>query len=170
MKSQFWWKLLFLTTLVQMLFTLGIAFGFDVPADITNEHAQSGFEAFTRAIVTGDYWACVGPALLIVVWAVKKWDQDIPRIGPAVSKFMDNPLVSYATPFVLSMGAGLSTSLAAGIPFKEALPATFKIAMEAITLYVGGKKFAEQRAAGQAAAAAVVDGGKAAAVEELKKP
>ncbi len=173
MKTLLWWKLLLFSTLLQLVFTIGVALGADaavIGEVVSNAQAQNAFGQFAQNVIRGEWWPALGPALVCVVWAVKKWDQDIPKVGPAISKFMDNPVVSYLTPFVLSMGAGLGTSLGAGIPIKEALPAVFKIAMEAVVLYVGGKKLIEQKAAGAAAVAVVADGGKAAAIEELKKP
>jgi hypothetical protein len=144
MKTEAWWKLLFVVTLVQILFTVGLAFGFDTPAGVTDAQAQSALQLFVQNFVKGAWWPCLGPALVVAVWVFKKYDQNIPKYGAAISKFMDQPVVSFVLPFAFSAAAAFGTSMAAGMSFQEAAEPVAKIATEAITLFVGGKKVMEQ--------------------------
>lgn len=147
------------------------AWAFDAPSPAlpaTDAEALGLVGSVSDNIIKGDFWPVLGPLVVLAVWLFKKFDQDIPKVGPAISKFMDQPVVSFSLPFVFSAAGGLGTAMAAGLPAKQTLAIVMKVAMEATVLYVGGKKAAEQKNAGQAEAATVTD--KASAVEELKKP
>lgn len=139
-----------------------------LPADdaAALDTARLVFEQVTK----GQWWPALGPIVVLAVFALKKWDYLIPKVGPAIDKFMDQPVVSFLLPFGLSAVGGFGTAIAAGQRPVEAVGTMFKVAMEAIVLYVGAKKVQEQAAAGLMAANAVAAGGKPAAIEELKKP
>lgn len=165
MKASVW--LFFLLSVFSVAFAFSTGAGAD--GNVTDQQAIDVFGAMWDAIKNGQYWLLIGPVVVLLVWLVKKFDQDIPKVGPAVSKFMDQPVVSFALPFLFSAAGGLGNAIAVGQSPKEAVGTIFKIAMEATVIYVGGKKIAEQkRLAGETAAAAVTD--KASAIEELKKP
>lgn len=133
----------------------------------TDDQALNVFGALWGFIVEKKYAAAIGPGLTLAVWALRKWDQDIPKIGPKISEFLDKPLVSFLLPTVLAAVGGFATSLATGHSFMDALGAVYAAASSAITTYIGIKKLGEQMNAGKAAADAVVT--KADAIAELKK-
>lgn len=151
-----------------ILFAAGIAFAQE-PAPGSAEPDLVGLlAAVLKAVENGEWWLAAGPALTLAVMALRRWDQDIPRIGPSLSKFMDQPAVSFVLPSVLSGLTGLFGALATGTPIGAALLAALKVSMAAIVTYVGAKKVAEQAKGAGAAEAAKVDSGQAA-VDVLNK-
>ncbi len=161
----FFWMFFLLTAFFSVAFAQAPG---AVDGNVTDQQAIGLIGKIWENVAKGQYWPLIGPIVVLLVWLVKKFDQDIPKIGPALSKFMDQPVVSFALPFVFAAAGGLGNAIAVGQSPKEAVGTIFKIAMEAIVIYVGGKKIAEQKeAAGAAEAAKVTD--KASAIEELKK-
>lgn len=143
MKMKVWfWTLVFATA----------AWAFDIPSPTlpTSDAEAVGLAgSISDNVFRGDFWPVLGPLVVLAVWLFKKFDQDIPKVGPAISKFMDQPVVSFSLPFVFSAAGGFGTAMAAGLPVKQALALVMKVAMEATVLYVGGKKAAEQKSAGK---------------------
>lgn len=158
-------------TLMVLAFALlaGTAFAQEAaPAAASDVDVLGLLAKLLDAVENGNWWLAAGPALTLAVLGLKKFDQDIPRVGPAVSRFMDQPAVSFVLPTVLSGATGLFGSLATGLPIGPALLAALKVSMSAIFTYVGAKKVAEQaKAAGDAAAAKVET--KASAVDVINK-
>lgn len=134
----------------------------------TDSEAVDLAKGLWRFMVEKNYGAALGPLLTLMVWALRKWDLNIPKVGPAIDAFLNKPFVAFLTPVVLSALGGFGTALAAGKPASQALLAIVAAATSAITTYVGLQKATEAVQAGKVAAAAVST--KAQAVEELKKP
>ncbi len=124
-----------------------------------------------EGVEKGQWWIAVGPLLALAIFGMKKF---IAPRWPALSAFLEKPVVAFATPFVLSFLGGTANTLATvGIPGKEQLIALFasalKVAVTAVATYVGAKKIVEQKEiATEKAAAAITD--KQSAVDELNKP
>lgn len=126
------------------------------------------FKALLNGVETGNWWLAAGPLLTLAVMALRKFDQNIPKVGPAISAFMDQPIVSFLLPIVLSAITGLLSALGTGMPIGPALVTAIKVAGVSIMTFVGGKKFIEQvNGAGDKAAAAVTSG--PAAVDVINK-
>lgn len=133
------------------------------------------------SIVNGKGWAGAGTIVAAFVYFLKKYDVKIPKVGAAIDRFLDQPIVSFALPLVVALVGGFGTAIAAaqahGVPVKDALlPALFgalKVTGSAAFQFLLVKNAAEQKAhaaeAGQAAATAA-SASKASAIEELKKP
>lgn len=146
----------------------GLAFAFGGDATLTDDQAVGVAQQAWQLIVNKNYALALGPVVALLVFGLKKYDVKIPKYGPAIDKFLDQPFVSFLLPTVVAAAGGAGTALAAGKPMMDVLGAVFEASMSAVFTYVGLKKAGEQRAAGAAAAAEVTD--KAAAIEELKKP
>lgn len=133
------------------------------------------------SIVNGKGWAGAGTLVAAFVYFLKKYDVKIPKIGAALDKFLDQPIVSFALPLVVSLVGGFGTAVAhaqtTGTSFGDAaLPALWgalKVTGAATFQFLLVKNAAEQKAkaadAGEAAAAAA-GASKASAIDELKKP
>jgi hypothetical protein len=119
-------------------------------------------------IVSKNYAAAFGPALTLIVWALKKWDTKIPKIGPAIDVFLNRPFVSFLLPTAISAIAGIGSALYMHQPLSAALGSVLSMSSSAIMTYIGLKKLTEATTAGDAAAAKVTD--LKSAIEEIKKP
>jgi hypothetical protein len=125
-------------------------------------------KALLENVEHGNWWLAAGPALTLVVLGLRAWDTHIPKVGPAIDAFFNQPIVAFLLPVVLSALTGLFSALGTGMPVGPALLAALKVAGTAITVYVGGKKLLEQaQGAGAAAAAGVTSG--PAAVDAINK-
>ena len=133
----------------------------------TDAEASALAKALWGFAVEKNYAAAFAPLIVLLVWALKKWDVKIPKVGPAIDAFLDKPLVSFLLPVLASAIGGFGTALFSGKPFTEALMAVVAAASSAIATFIGIKKVAEAVEAGKAAADTVVS--KADAVAELKK-
>lgn len=145
---------------------------------LTDETAMG---ALYDSIVNGRGWAGAGTAVAAFVFLLKKYDVRIPKVGAAIDRFLDQPMVSFALPLVVSLVGAFGTSIAhaqsTGMSLKDAvLPALFgalKVTGAATFQFLLVKNAAEQKAqaaeAGASAAAAASES-KSAAIEELKKP
>lgn len=133
------------------------------------------------SIVNGKGWAAAGTVVAALVYFLRKYDTKIPKVGPQIDAFLNQPLVAFALPLVVSFfgaaGTGLAASEKTGLSLKASLlPALFgalKVTGSAAFQFLLAKNASEQLAGAQASgdAAAVVAGAtKAAAIEELKKP
>lgn len=169
------WLVLCCAFIVQAVFTL--AFAFDVaplPVGLptSDQEVLKIIEAIWQFIVEKKYGAAIGPAVMVFVWGLKKWDLKIftflklPAAGAAVDKFLDQPFVSFLLPTVVAGIGGFANALITGHSFVDALSSIWAASTTAITTYVGLKKVEEQWAAGEKAAVAVDT--KAEAVEALK--
>ncbi len=174
MKTTTLWALLFWAMLMQTVFSVAYALDLHPVLPGTDADAAKLAETVWNFIVTKQYGAAVGPALMLSVWGLKKWDLAIfnfiklPKAGEAVDKFLDRPFVSWLLPTAISAVAAFVTALLSGHSFAAAFGAVWAASSTAIAAYVGIKKFDEQFLAGEKAAAAVDS--KAAAVDELKRP
>lgn len=113
----------------------------------------------------GHWGLVVSVVLVLIVSLVRRFGRNIPKVGP----LLDHPIVAWALPTVASVGGALVTSLVAGSTVSVGLVLSAIVTgLTSNALYVGGKKVAEAREAGQAAAAEVTD--KAAAVTVLRGP
>ncbi len=108
-----------------------------------------------NAFVTKQYAAAFGPALTLIVWMLRKWDLKIPKIGPAIDKFLNIPFVAFLLPTVIASAAGFATALSQHQPWTAAIGAIFATASSAIVTYVGLNKAAESIVQGVDAAKAV---------------
>lgn len=133
------------------------------------------------SIVNGKGWAGAGTIVAALVFFLKKYDVRIPKIGPALDRFLDQPVVSFALPLVVSLvgafGTAIAHSQSTGTPFGDAaLPALWgalKVTGAATFQFLLVKNAAEQKAKAHeagVAAATVASASKAAAIDELKKP
>jgi hypothetical protein len=118
-------------------------------------------------LVAKNYAAALGPVLTLIVWALRKYDLKIPKYGPAIDGFLNQPVVAFLLPTVISGLGGFATALAAHQPFTDALFAVLQASGSAIVTYIGLNKVAEQIAAGKVAADTVQT--KQDAIRELKK-
>lgn len=148
---------------------VGLAWGFDAPAVPADGPQAMGLaESLWKLIVDKNYALALGPGIALIVFALRKWDKNIPKVGPQIDAFLNQPFVAFLLPTLVSAAGGAGTAIAAHKPFVDVLGAVFEASMSAVFAYVGLKKAGEQRDAGVAAAAAVDT--KTAAIEELKKP
>lgn len=152
------------------------AWAFDVPATLptTDQQGLGALGTGWQFIVEKKYAAALGPILMGLTWALKKYDLvvfnalKLPKVATAIDTFLDKPFVSFLLPITISAIGGFVTALATGHSVTDALGAIWASSSTAISAYVGLKKIGEQLDAGKAEAATVTD--KASAVEELKKP
>lgn len=126
-------------------------------------------KAMLDGVQSGNWWLAAGPALTLVVWVLRKYDLLIPKVGPAIDGFLNQPLVAFALPVVLSALTGLFSALGTGQPIGPALLAAVKVAGAAMMTFLLAKNVSEQAdRAGAKAAAAVTSG--PAAVDVINKP
>lgn len=149
------------------------------PVGITTD--QQAAELAWDSVVNGKGWAGAGTVVAVLVYFLKKYDVRIPKIGPAIDKFLDQPIVSFALPLVVAFtgaaGTAIAHSTSTGTSLKDAaLPAIWgalKVTGSATMQFLLAKNLVEQKEkaaeAGQAAAAAA-GATKASAIDELKKP
>lgn len=167
MKAKWFWISLLCITCVQAVFSL--AFAFTTPGIPTSDEQAFGLvDSLWKVLVDKNWAMAAGPALALIVFALRKWDTKIPKYGAQIDAFLNKPFVAFLLPTIVSAAGGLGTALAAGKPPLDALKAVFEASMSAVFSYVGLKKLAEQQTVGKEAAAAVDS--KAAAIDELKKP
>jgi hypothetical protein len=102
----------------------------------------------------GNGWLAAGPALTLVVWALRKYDLAIPVIGPKLDAFLNQPLVAFLLPAVLSALTGLFGALAQHLPIGAALLTALKVAGTSAFTFLLAKNAAEQVKGAQAAGAA----------------
>lgn len=119
-------------------------------------------------IVAKNYAALFGPGLTLLVWALRKWDLKIPKIGPAIDAFLNQPFVAFLVPTVISAVAGFASALYLHQPLSAALGSIWAMSSSAIATYIGLKKLTEANTAGGVAAEKVTD--LKSAITELKKP
>lgn len=93
-------------------------------------------------IVTKDYAAAMGPGVALAVWALRKYDLKIPKIGPAIDKFLNIPFVMYLLPSVVSGLAAVLTAAVGHEPLKAAVLPALQAAMSAVFTYTGLKNLA----------------------------
>lgn len=96
------------------------------------------------AVQNGNGWLAAGPALTLVVFLLRKYDTKIPKIGPAIDKFLNQPLVAFLLPVGLSAITGLFSALATGSPIVPALLTALKVAGAAVLTFLMAKNAAEQ--------------------------
>jgi hypothetical protein len=160
------WKLLFAVTLAQVAFAaVALAQAAGVP--LTDNQAGDTAQQFWNLVVNKNYALALGPGITLLVWALRKWDKNIPKVGPAIDAFLNQPFVAFLLPTVIAAAGGAGTALAAHKPAVDVLGAIFQAAMSAVFAYVGAKKLGEQVHAGDAGAAAVDS--KQAAIDAMKK-
>ncbi len=110
----------------------------------------------TRKGTQGFWWLVVAVALRIVVGLVRWLGRKIPgKVGAAVAKVVDHPVVAYVLPFVLSIVGGMATAAAGGQPVfsLDLVNTAITVGTGAIGIYVGEKKIKEAMGKGVAAAA-----------------
>jgi len=96
------------------------------------------------AVHNGNGWLAAGPALSLVVWALMKYDKSIPKVGPAIDGFLNQPLVAFMLPAVLSAATGLFGALAQHQAIGPAMLTSLKVAALAAFTFLGLKNAAEQ--------------------------
>lgn len=111
-------------------------------------------QAIFDGVHNGNGWMVAGPALTLVVWALRKYDTLIPIIGPKVDAFLNQPLVAFLLPAVLSALTGLFGSLAQGLPLLPSMLTALKVAGAAAFTFLAAKNAAEQVKGAQAAGSA----------------
>lgn len=126
------------------------------------------FKSLWSFAVEKNWAAAFGPLITLLVWALRKWDEKIPKVGPAIDRFLNLPFVAFLLPTAVSAIGGFGTALLAGQPIQAALAAVWAAASSAIATYIGLKKIDESLKAGAAEAKKVET--KADAISELKKP
>jgi hypothetical protein len=108
------------------------------------------------AVHNGNGWLAAGPTLTLVVFLIRKYDTKIPKVGPALDAFLNEPLVAFMLPAVLSAAVGLFGALGQHLPVGPALLTALKVAGTAAFTFLLAKNTAEQingaQAAGTAAA------------------
>lgn len=167
------WVMLVNTTVFAVAMWAGLAFAdagmaaFTAPGLLTDDQAGQSAQQVWNLLVNKNYALALGPGLALFIWALRKYDQNIPKVGAKIDAFLNQPFVAFLLPTIVSAAGGAGTALAAGKPFVEVLGAVFQASMSAVFAYVGLKKLGEQREAGQAAAAEVKT--KQDAIDELKK-
>lgn len=169
MKAKAFWITCLFAFSLQAFFT--VAFALDLPAltpPVDDQTAVGVAQQIWQLVVNKQYALALGPVVALIVFALRKWDKNIPKIGPQVDAFLNQPIVAFLLPTVVAAAGGLGTALAAGKPPIDAVGSVFEAAMGAVFTYVGIKKVAEQKAAGDDASAAITD--KQKAVEEITKP
>lgn len=152
-------RLSFVVALGCFLFA-GVAFAFTVPdggAPPGDIDVFAMLKLILDAVENGNWWLAAGPALTLAVFFLRKYDTKIPKIGPAIDRFLNQPLVAFALPVVLSALTGLFSALATGTPVVPALLAALKVAGTAVMTFLLAKNAAEQVKGAKA------DGAKAAA-------
>ena len=147
--------------ILTILFAAGLALAEVGPDTLNlNEPNSDTFKELYHAVVSGNWWLAMGPAVTALVFFLKKYDVKIPKVGPAIDSFLDKPVVSFALPFLVSAVGGFGTAMATGLPLVSALGAAGKVAMAAVVTYIGLKKAAESmKPAVDAGAAAAKDPG-----------
>jgi hypothetical protein len=122
-----------------------------------------------EAVSAKNYWLLAGAGISLAVAVLRAVAAKFPKL----EAFIEQPVVTYALPIVLSFALGLASLALAGPVTQAGLVAlaftSLKVAFTAIAGYVGIKKVAEQQAQAKVAAAAAVPDVKAA-VQELNKP
>lgn len=149
-----------------MTFGASVAWA-QVASNVTPDDPNALVQQIWGFFVTKNYAAAFGPVLTLLVWALRKYDLKIPKYGPQIDAFLNQPLVAFLLPTLISALGGFVTALAAHQPLSAALSAVFQASGSAIVTYIGLKKVGEQIDAGKAAADAVVT--KQQAIAELKK-
>jgi hypothetical protein len=127
------------------------AAGAPAPADVD---PMQLLQAIFDGVHNGNGWLAAGPALALVVWALRKYDTKIPVIGPKVDAFLNQPLVAFLLPAVLSAAMGLFGALAQHLPIGAALLTALKVAGAAAFTFLAAKNAAEQVKGAQVAGAA----------------
>lgn len=150
MKAKTFWVVLFFVTALQALSSLAFAFDLPgapaVPAD--SQGANDLAQQIWQLVVTKQYALALGPVVALIVFGLRKYDLQIPKYGPAIDKLLNQPLVAFLLPTVVSAAGGMGTALAAHKPVADVLAAVFQASMSAVFAYVGLKKIGEQKAAG----------------------
>lgn len=134
----------------------------------TDDEAVALFRSLWSFAVEKNWASAFGPLITLIVWALRKWDEKIPKVGPAIDQFLNRPFVAFLLPTVVSAIGGFGTALLAGQPIQAALVAVWSAASSAIATYIGLKKIDESLKAGAEAAKKVET--KADAISKLKKP
>jgi hypothetical protein len=97
-------------------------------------------------VQNGNGWLAAGPALSLVVLLLRKYDREIPTVGPAIDRFLNQPLVAFLLPTVLSAATGLFSALAVHAPVGPAIFAALKVAGAAAFTFLLAKNGVEQMA------------------------
>ena len=95
-----------------------------------------------------------GPAATLVVFLLRKYDTKIPKVGPAIDGFLNQPMVAFMLPAVLSAAMGLFGALAQHLPLGPALLTALKVAGTSVFTFMLAKNAAEQVKGAQAAGVA----------------
>jgi hypothetical protein len=126
-------------------FAAGIAFAQEgTPSAAPDVDVLALVKLIVDAVQNGNGWLAAGPALTLAVFLLRKYDTKIPKVGPAIDKFLNQPLVAFALPVVLSALTGLFGALATGQPIAPALLAAVKVAGTAVMTFLLAKNTAEQ--------------------------
>jgi uncharacterized membrane protein len=141
-------------------------------AAVEDVDVEALLKVILEGVEKGNWWIVAGPVLALAIHFTKKL---IAPKSPALSEFLNKPLVAFATPFVIAFLVGTVQTFIAvkGVPtsadFLALAASALKVGVTAVATYVGIKKGVEQKElAAEKAAAAVPD--KQAAVDELNKP
>lgn len=132
---------------------LAQAAGAAVPGSTEVDPMQLMAQIFD-AVHNGNGWLAAGPALTLVVFLIRKYDTKIPKVGTAIDGFLNQPLVAFLLPAVLSALTGLFGSLAAHTPLGPALLTALKVAGTAAFTFLLAKNASEQVKGAQAAGTA----------------
>lgn len=94
-------------------------------------------------VVNKHYALVLGPAVSLIVYALRRFDILIPKYGPQVDAFLNQPIVAFLLPTAVSAAGGIGTALAAHQPVSAALRPVLEAATSAVFLFVGVKKSVE---------------------------
>lgn len=124
-----------------LLFPLAVLAALPVP----DPTAPDDFAKFIGYVVDAakdkNYGYLLALGLIGLVWFAKKYGSKLPKIGPAISKFLNSDPGGVVAIFVSSYGVALAANTAAGVPLSGAiLLAAAKMAFLAMGGYVGFKK------------------------------
>lgn len=157
--------------LLAIAFAAGLAFA-QAPIESTTVVASDDLGklagALYEAIVKGNWWLAMGPAVTLLVFLLRRYDTKIPKVGPAIDAFLNQPMVAFSLPIVLSAIGGWGSAAASGQPVGLALLSALKVAGTSVITFLLAKNAAEQvKSAGDKAAAAVAT--PQAAVDAINK-
>lgn len=151
-----------------ILFASALAFAQEpaaAPVLLQDDFAQLA-RVLLESITAGNWGLVAAAAVVLVIYLVRRFGK---AVWPASSKVLDQPVVAWALPSVAAVLAAIISAMVGGVPISVGL--VLKATLEGLAangLFVGAKKVAEAKAAGQVAADAV-DSPKAA-IDAFNKP
>jgi hypothetical protein len=87
-----------------ILFASALAFAQDAAPMAADVDPLALVKLIIDAVQNGNGWLAAGPALTLVVFLVRKYDKLIPVVGLKLDAFLNQPLVAFLLPVILSAG------------------------------------------------------------------